>query len=274
MYKQIKYTLVPDALLDDALYESATILTDRFLILSPLVLFNDTLELGLDAIYEDVIDEEDIKYIDEKELISEIQAYIEEDYGNCIILNGFDISLDFVKEKLIKLSRDNNIIFSINNITDERKYTSFSMYVNTENEITDEEWKEYVDKFEKEKNKSKDNDTIDNKIKIVNLNEMTDEEYEEYIAKELFPFDLFKFNEDNKKDKDKEEEKNTFKDAIVKPKNNSGYKSYAFEDEDSMIVIDHNKGKITIATDEGMVKIPEKHIDFIIDILNKFKYND
>lgn len=271
MSSKIKYTIVPENVLEDALFESGAILTSDEIVISPLVLFNDTMDLGLNDIYEEEtgIEEEYIKYIDEDELMNCINEYKDEDYGNCIILNGFDLSLDYVRDHLLKISEEFDILFSINIPTTERKYTSFTAYIDATKIYSDKEWEDYKNKYKKLLEKSKKEDVESNKILPI----------DDFEDGELIPVDDFLFRilgmekEEIDEIKKELEGESAQEKKLPTPKNHKNYQSYAFEDEDSMIVIEKDDSVITIATDDGTVRVPEKHIDFVIDTLEKFKYN-
>jgi hypothetical protein len=67
-------------------------------------------------------------------------------------INGFNIDLNFVREKIAHLSKKSDKIFSINVISDKRKFTNYTVYLsNTLKEgYTDEQWKEYINDYFKE----------------------------------------------------------------------------------------------------------------------------
>lgn len=269
MSSKIKYTVVPENVLEDALYESGVILTDAEIVISPLILFNDTMDLGLNDIYEEEIgiSEDDIKYIDEDELMNCINEYKDEDFGNCVILNGFELSLDYVREQLLKISNEFGILFSINIPTTSRKYTSFTVYIDATKTYSDKEWDEYKKKYEKLLEESKEEDVEENKI-------LTIEEFEDEgpVSLDDFLFEILGIEKEEVEEIRREINEDKTK-ILPKPRNNKNYQSYAFEDENSMIVIDKDNGILTIATEDGEVKIPDKHTDFIIDTLEKLKYN-
>jgi hypothetical protein len=64
MAAKIKYTIVPRDILEDAIYESGVALTENALVIEPIIVFNSTMDIGIE---QDIYNNE----IPELELISD-----------------------------------------------------------------------------------------------------------------------------------------------------------------------------------------------------------
>jgi hypothetical protein len=153
MSAKIKYTIVPKNILEDAIYESGIALTENAIVIEPIIIFNSNMDLGIEQdIYNNEIPESNIRFTSEKDLYKTLLEENEAELCNTIIINGFNIDLNFVREKIAPLSKKSDKIFSINVISDKRKFTNYTVYLsNTLKEgYTDEQWKEYINDYFKE----------------------------------------------------------------------------------------------------------------------------
>ena len=131
MAAKIKYTIVPRDILEDAIYESGVALTENALVIEPIIVFNSTMDIGIEQdIYNNEIPESNTRFSTEKSLYNVLQEENEDEYCNTIIINGFNIDLNFVREKIAPLSKKSDKIFSINVISDKRKFTNYTVYLN------------------------------------------------------------------------------------------------------------------------------------------------
>ena len=119
--KIIKYTIMPKNEDDDysqnfklSLREFAKALEDKTLV-APLIIYNSDLDIPLDMEQEI---EKYVFYTDKDGLAALIKKQETTDYFRCLILHGFDISLDEVREIYCPLSRRNEADVCVNVIED------------------------------------------------------------------------------------------------------------------------------------------------------------
>ena len=69
MAAKIKYTIVPRDILEDAIYESGVALTENAMVIEPIIIFNSTMDLGIEQdIYNNEIPESNTRFSTEKDL--------------------------------------------------------------------------------------------------------------------------------------------------------------------------------------------------------------
>lgn len=149
--KIIKYTIMPKNEDDDysqnfklSLREFAKALEDKTLV-APLIIYNSDLDIPLDMEQEI---EKYVFYSDKDGLAALIKKQETTDYFRCLILHGFDISLDEVREIYCPLSRRNEADVCVNVIED-LDFEGFNFKENLtfylRNDLdncTEEEWEE------------------------------------------------------------------------------------------------------------------------------------
>ena len=149
--KVIKYTIMPRNDDDDysqnfklSLREFAKSLEDKTLV-APLIIYNSDLDIPLDMEKEI---EKYVFYTDKDGLATLIKKQETTDYFRCLILHGFDISLDEVRDVYCPLSRKNEADVCIN-VVQELDYEGLSFKENLtfylRNDLdncTEEEWEE------------------------------------------------------------------------------------------------------------------------------------
>ena len=149
--KIIKYTIMPKNEDDDysqnfklSLREFAKALEDKTLV-APLIIYNSDLDIPLDMEQEI---EKYVFYTDKDGLAALIKKQETTDYFRCLILHGFDISLDEVREIYCPLSRRNEADVCVNVIED-LNFEGFNFKENLtfylRNDLdncTEEEWEE------------------------------------------------------------------------------------------------------------------------------------
>lgn len=149
--KIIKYTIMPKNEDDDysqnfklSLREFAKSLEDKTLV-APLIIYNSDLDIPLDMEKEI---EKYVFYSDKDGLAGLIKKQETTDYFRCLILHGFDISLDEVRNVYCPLSRRNEADVCINVIEDlDYEGLSFkenlTFYLRNDlDQCTDEEWED------------------------------------------------------------------------------------------------------------------------------------
>ena len=149
--KIIKYTIMPKNDEDDytqnfklSIREFAKSLEDKTLV-APLIIYNSDLDIPLDMEKEI---EKYVFYTDKDGLATLIKKQETTDYFRCLILHGFDISLDEIRDIYCPLSRKNEADVCIN-VVQELDYEGLSFKENLtfylRNDLdncTDEEWEE------------------------------------------------------------------------------------------------------------------------------------
>lgn len=149
--KIIKYTIMPKNEDDDysqnfklSIREFAKAMEDKTLV-APLIVYNSDLDIPLDMEKEI---EKYVFYSDKEGLAGLIKKQETTDYFRCLILHGFDISLDEVRDIYCPLSRRNEADVCINVIEDLdfeglnfKENLTFYLRNDLDN-CTEEEWEE------------------------------------------------------------------------------------------------------------------------------------
>lgn len=142
--KVIKYTLMPRNEHDDysknfqlSLREFAKSLEDKTLV-APLIIYNSDLDIPLDM-------EEEIEkycfYADKDNLEAMIKKQEATDVFRCLILHGFDIELDEIRDIYCPISRKNEADICINVIRDLDFEENLTFYLRNDlDKYSDEEW--------------------------------------------------------------------------------------------------------------------------------------
>ena len=88
MSAKIKYTIVPRDILEDAIYESGVALTENAIVIEPIVVFNSTMDIGIEQdIYNNEIPENNTRFSTEKNLYNMLLEENESEFCNTIIVN-------------------------------------------------------------------------------------------------------------------------------------------------------------------------------------------
>ena len=268
---RIKYTIVPKENVETCIFESGVKLSESDTIINPMVIFNVNMELGIEQdIYGDNIDQDNVRFTQESNLLSVLSEANDEDFCNTVIINGFNIDLDYIRDNIAKLAQKSGKIYSINVISDKRKYTNFTLNLTSEisNELTDEEWELYKKDYEESFEESLAQDVEENKIRP----RCTEEEAERAMAELLKAI----CGIDNSDMPDDDEGSllaiiDNKDNAIVPSKKESDYQAYSFANNDGMVTIEAEYDQLVIMDEEHEVVFPRSYIDFIIDTLNKLK---
>ena len=289
MAAKIKYTIVPRDILEDAIYESGVALTENAMVIEPIIIFNSTMDLGIEQdIYNNEIPESNTRFSTEKDLYKILLEENEDEFCNTIIINGFNIDLNFVREKIAPLSKKSDKIFSINVLSDKRKFTNYTVYLNNTllEDYSDEEWKEYITDFYKEFDVSLAQDKEEYSLSKEKYR-AAEEKINDFLNK-LLGLDQEQATESAKKEKKEEfeeekeveisEERDKYlvdssKDKpVIKAKSNDErdhYESYTYEDNDGLVCVSIDGDCLIIANEEDEILFDKKYIDQIIEFLSR-----
>lgn len=289
MAAKIKYTIVPVDILEDAIYESGVALTENAMVIEPIIIFNSTMDLGIEQdIYNNEIPESNTRFSTEKDLYKILLEENEDEFCNTIIINGFNIDLNFVREKIAPLSKKSDKIFSINVLSDKRKFTNYTVYLNNTllEDYSDEEWKEYITDFYKEFDVSLAQDKEEYSLSKEKYR-AAEEKINDFLNK-LLGLDQEQATEPAKKEKKEEfeeekeveisEERDKYlvdssKDKpVIKAKSNEErdhYESYTYEDNDGLVCVSIDGDCLIIANEDDEILFDKKYIDQIIEFLSR-----
>lgn len=289
MAAKIKYTIVPRDILEDAIYESGVALTENAMVIEPIIIFNSTMDLGIEQdIYNNEIPESNTRFSTEKDLYKILLEENEDEFCNTIIINGFNIDLNFVREKIAPLSKKSDKIFSINVLSDKRKFTNYTVYLNNTllEDYSDEEWKEYITDFYKEFDVSLAQDKEEYSLSKEKYR-AAEEKINDFLNK-LLGLDQEQATESAKKEKKEEfeeekeveisEERDKYlvdssKDKpVIKAKTNEErdhYESYTYEDNDGLVCVSIDGDCLIIANEDDEILFDKKYIDQIIEFLSR-----
>lgn len=285
--KIIKYTIVPKNDNDDydsnfklSLTEFAKALDGKAL-LAPLILYNSDLDIPLDM---DETIEDYIIYTDKDNLLSVIKRQETIDVFRSLIIHGFDISLDEVRDIYCPLARRNQADVCINTIQELDLDSNLTFYLYDDlDKCSDEEWddtkmqlkqdmKDYIDEYK-------------------NFESMDEED-----LMDLLPFFFDDSNEEgsfedfldtiskaaNKKKKEEKKEENTNIIPLPLPEDLNKLDDVK-EEQQRMMTLSYDDGKnfialnklgddlYTIEDEEGEVLLSAEQIDYIMYAYNKLK---
>lgn len=275
---RIKYTIVPKENIEASIFESGVRLSETDLIIDPIVVFNANMELGIETeIYGNDISNDNFRFTKESNLLNILTEVNDAEMTNTIIVNGFDIDLDYIHKHITKLANKSDKIYSINVISDKRKYTNFTINLDSEENIrmTDEEWEQFKIDFEENFEESLSQDVESNKLS--RSTEDTEKAVEELLKAVLGVTD-----EDIEKDEDgmltielKENKPVALpepkKIIDVKPITKTDYESYSYANNDGMVTIEQEDGMLIFMDEENEIVVPVEFKDFIIETLKKLK---
>jgi hypothetical protein len=288
MAAKIKYTIVPRDILEDAIYESGVALTENAMVIEPIIIFNSTMDLGIEQdIYNNEIPESNTRFSTEKDLYKILLEENEDEFCNTIIINGFNIDLNFVREKIAPLSKKSDKIFSINVLSDKRKFTNYTVYLNNTllEDYSDDEWKEYITDFYKEFDVSLAQDKEEYSLSKEKYR-AAEEKINDFLNK-LLGIDQEQSSVPAKKEKKEEldeeieveisEERGRYlvdssKDKPVikaKSEEREHYESYTYEDNDGLVCISLDGDCLIIANEDDEILFDKKYIDQIIEFLSR-----
>ena len=190
-----------------------------------------------------------------EDLLSEIEKLAEREI-EVILVNGFDINLDEVREKFCQIVLDNDILLCINNVLDlENNDSNVSIFIEPDIcELDDDNWEEIkeeiienLEEAQLKNNKKSKNADLSSLLNLFGVNNLTK------TNKDLD--DVMDWLEDDTADLDVVEQ-------------------YSYTVDNSELVISLNaENDIIINNEDDFIMIPKKQINFLIETLNKLTSN-
>ncbi len=277
MSDNVKLTYIPYSNVDKGFYESIVEVSDyNDGIVNPFILYNQELDINVENL--DSIINKYTEYIDESELYKNIDRIVkDEDEGGTLILYGFDISLDDIREEIMPRINENFYV-SINVIVDDDDFVSSSS-INIPMDIvneSDDEWAGHKEEL------------IEELQKISSIYQKLNSVFKDFMA----PFEEASNDKPKKKKEEpksleapKEEMKllgyinlpiatdksdDKSKDSIEDSELDENFVCYTYEDVDNLVSV-VRLGKVFSIEDENdnRVEFNEKALDFIIESLMK-----
>lgn len=217
----IKYTLMPLNEDDDyehffnlSLRELAKNTSDKSL-LAPLILYNSDLDVPMDNDLEEYT-----IYCNEEQIIEVIRRQEINDVFRTLILHGFNISMDQLKNDFIKIARRNNANLCINVIQDTGIDSNITLYIDSDIENSDDKlW---------ELQKQEMWDEVDEFIKNYDNYDYYDYSPEDIESVENFLEALFNdcgFNSSKDKKEKKEKQKAKESETKIIPLNDAAFET-------------------------------------------------
>lgn len=287
--KIIKYTIVPKNDKDDydhnfklSLTEFAKALDGKAL-LAPLIIYNSDLDIPLDM---DESLEDYMVYTDKDNLLNVIRRQETTDVFRTLIIHGFDISLDEIREIYCPLARRNQADICINTIQELELDSNLTFYLYDDlDKCDDDEWDDTKEQLAQDMK-----DYID---EYKNYESMDENEIMDLLP---FFFDSMDYDGDSllnsldeafkQKAKDKKEKKEEEPKAQVPiplPKDVKKLDDISEKEESKMITLSYDDGLnyialnklgddlYTIEDDDGEVLLSAEQIDYIMYAYNKIK---
>lgn len=284
----IKYTLVPkndeenyDNNFKLSLTEFAKALDGKVLV-APLIIYNSDLDIPLDM---DESLTEYITYTDKDNLLNVIKRQETIDVFRTLVIHGFDISLDEIRDIYCPLARKNEANICINTIKEIDLDNNLTFYLYDDlDEASDEEWaetklqleqdmKDYIDEYKNFEKMDEDD--------LVNLLPFFLDEIKDYDDDEALGDSLMDIIDNAIKQKEKKEKEEEQKSSVPVPINKNQEEEK--EENENMISLSYDDGKAfialnklgddlyTIEDDEGEVLLNADQIDFIMYAYNRIK---
>ena len=292
--KIIKYTIVPKNDKDDydsnfklSLTEFAKALDGKAL-LAPLIIYNSDLDIPLDM---DESLEDYMVYTDKDNLLSVIKRQETTDVFRTLIIHGFDISLDEIREIYCPLARRNQADVCINTIQELELDSNLTFYLYDDlDKCDDEEWndtkeqlaqdmKDYIDEY-KNYESMDENELMDLLPFFFDDSQNYDDDS---FGDSLMSIIDNAMKQKEEKKKEKKEEESKAQVPIPLPKDTKKLDDIDEKEEKRMITLSYDNGinfialnklgddLYTIEDDEGEVLLSAEQIDYIMYAYNKIK---
>lgn len=226
-------------------------------LINPYILYDPSVDISIEN--SDSLLFKYTYYISQDTLYDEIKNICLTEDESVIIIYGYDLTLDEIREKICPILKNNpDILLSINLISDDKELKSnTSIYLDSNCiDYSDEEWESIKKDFEKyyTKNKNKHSDGIE---LVVSTGDSVDIMYDFLRKLANIPEPIIEEKEQD-----------------LKLLEEDNYVSYTYEDFNNYVSINKVKDLITIEDEDGnKILFDNKALDFIIEILNKFKLN-
>lgn len=203
-----------------------------------------------------------IKYIDINSLYSTLNGLILSEDETVIVVYGYDLSLDDIRDNLFILVDDNEGVFLSINILCDDKDLKHNIHVYFDSsECSDEEWENEKQEISKIYEENKNTEESDSTISFIYDPTSTSLDSLYNVIDKI----------NSICDVSKEEEKETKMnfDKNLKPEDN--YFCYSYEDFNNCISIGNIKDLYFIEDEDGnKILFDEKGLGFIVEILSKF----
>ena len=263
----IKYTIMPKNDKDNYAENFKLSLTefakelDGNVLLAPLIIYNSELDIPMDM---DESIEEYIVYSHKDEVEDLIRREESAQSFRTLVLHGFDVSFDEVRDNYCIVSRKNQTDICINTIQPIELDSNLTFYLyNDLDEMEDEEWEETKEQLKQ--------DMMDYVDDFKACKEMSDQD--------LFSLLPYIFDEENTIsevfDKIKNKDKQECKDPIPLPVSNNNldededYKNmirYTYEENDMFVAINKiNDNLFSIEDDDEEVILSKAQIEFVFE---------
>lgn len=269
MSENIRLTYIPYSSMDEGFYQSIVEIAEcSDCMANPFILYNNELDINVENL--DSIINKYTEYIDADELYDKINEIAKNESEGTIILYGFDISLDDIREDIIPLINE-NIYLSINVIVEDDNYacsSSISLPMSIADE-SDEEWSDHKEEIDDELKRigvlyQKLNSlfkglTNDGKSK----KKTKQKELEAPKEVKLLECDI-PSNKEKLTPTDKEQEN------IEDSELDENFVCYTYEDVSNIVSVVRSGNVFSIEDDDNRVEFDKKALDFIIEALMKF----
>lgn len=252
MIGKIKYSYIPksnslDAILSSLAYAVKATGAYKYKLI-------DNSSSGI-RIYPDEIKDSVIR-CSSSDLVDTINKLVDEDIElEVILVNGFDISLDDLKESYCNIVKDNDILLCVNNIKDlENKRSNISIVIDPEiSDLDEDEWEETkkeilvsldeaqdkaLGKAENSFFESKENNSVSSLLKLFGLDALYSDDKKDSLLSKIDELDI--------------------------------QEQYSHATQETELIISlTTTGEIMIDCDDEYITIPKDQIEFLTSTLEK-----
>ena len=270
MSDNIRLTYVPYSNMDEGFYQGIIDVVEYVnCVTNPFILYNKELDINVENL--DSIINEYTEYIDADELYDKLENIVKtnnSDEGYSIMLYGFDLSLDDIKEKIAPKINQNVYLF-VNIIVDDDNYACSSS-IGLSTDIvgeSNEEWKKHKEEIHEELKRIENvYQRLNNLFKDFTSpnNKSKKEEIDAPVKIKLLGYEEPKENKAIKVPAIKP------KDDIEDSKLDDNFVCYTYEDIDNIVSVVRSGNIFSIEDDDNRVEFDKKALDFIIESLMKF----
>ena len=272
----VKYTLMPYNKEEDyehffslSLRELAKNTKDKSL-LAPLIIYNSDLDVPMDNDLEDYT-----VYCNESQIIDVIRRQEINDVFRTLIIHGFDVSMDDLKETYIGIARRNNADLCVNIIQDTGIDSNITLYIDSCIEKSDDKLWEMQKKEMEDEIEEFINTYDDNNYDYYDYTPEEIESVESFLESLFVDYNLMSNNNKNK-EKDKEEKSTALtpteikKNAVDKKEKTENKTLIDVQPEEDMIsyTYENNDDVVSIScVDRDMFVITENNYEVALNAL-------